>query len=816
MNKDFSKYQKIIDNFSGQVLNSDFDAKFEAVTKRMAKTERFLLKMELKRLAAPCNRLIDLRGHVDGECSAFEHDGKIHFLDKIARGVFNDAMLRYGGYTFGVYEAAMNTENNFRVIYQKEKSKLRSVPTETPSKALEKLQFPATYYRFGPYFDRCEERMNFAVTIEITYAKGQSFQCTSADISVHGCKVRINAITALKIGQELSLRFLGLEEEFSFANNNNFSYQVKNITNLDNMQLIGLQRLVSDTSRPDGFSQFLQSYIQGNKRRYKVNLDNTLSALKARVFEQYVLPKSNELPVFIESKQGLLSPKYALTCHNNQSLYQYWQDEKYYSTLYCLITPERIEQLKKLAPLDKSLLVFCFRHQSHGKLYFYTADEVQLAEDESFMQQFLGFAAAKASFSIIQLSLLSVELKHAETQLTLANTLKKEHQYLNAAMSDEVKALLLDIPYIVVANEVTCRSRLSAYQAFSYHGINMVKLKKFGHKRLSKPFSVDEVGINYRNHRQELRFIYKTPAVVKIEDVIWHGHSHDFSTSGLKVELDKASVLSKGDIVYINFPALQKITSAFDLSALPYEVVRVNTAKTIINLRVFVEKYQHVGRRFFKALIEKNRDKLTPEEYAMSSPGLAKALRNIYSATSKASALIVQTSGSRYKVEAIAGGGSDTRLMLAMKQLSDRQGYVNLYPLFGHAKVMSELSVKLKKMQPNDTPSTELLYIAINSSHKAVDKAVTVKVDTELGSDKLKHTFIHQALKNGQFFCVLMKLSRASSPDMTYLNPELSYISTYAIHRGKQIEQEIWSVAGIVQVIDITNEVLLQYQLSRK
>jgi hypothetical protein len=48
---------------------------------------------------------------------------------------------------------------------------------------------------------------------------------------------------------------------------------------------------------------------------------------------------------------------------------------------------------------------------------------------------------------------------------------------------------------------------------------------------------------------------------------------------------------------------------------------------------------------------------------------------------------------------------------------------------------------------------------------------------------------------------------------MEYLSPELSYISSYAIHRGKQIEQEIWSVAGIVQLIDITKETLFRHQI---
>lgn len=815
MNKDFSKYQKIIDEFSGQVLTSDFEARFNAATKKIPKTERFLLKMELKRLAAPCTRLIDLRGHVDGECKAFDHEDRTHYLDDVASRVFTEAFTRYNGYTFGVYEATMNTENNFRVIYQKEKQKASLTPQIDSAKTHEKSQSPAKFYSFGPYYDRSEERMNFAVAIQVSLGNGVSFECTSSDISVNGCKFRISGFKPVKVGMLLTLRFRGLEDEFQFGADSNFIYEVKNITTLDNMQLVGVQRVVEKKARPDGFTQFLVGFIQGNKRRYKINLDNTISALQSRSYEQYILPKSNELPVFIEKNNDLLTPKYALTCNNNQGLYQYWQDEKRYSTLYCLITPERIERLKKLAVSGKTLLVFSFVHKSQGKSYFYTADEFQLAEDKDFMPYYLGFAAAKESFSVIQLSLLDVFPRRAESFLTLSNTIAKQNEYLNTPVSDEVKALLDKTPYIVVASEITDSESIQAYQSLSYEGINTVKLKNFGHKRLSKPFSVDEVGINYKNQRQELRFTYKTPAHVKIENVMWQGISHDFSKSGLKVELEKSTVLSKGDIVYVSFPALQKITSAFDLSGLPYEVMRLNSAKTVVNLRVYVEKHQHIGRKFFKALIDKNRDKLTPDEYAMSSPGLAKALRNIYSASSAISSIIVQASGSRYKAEVIAGGDPGSKLMSAMKQLSELDGYYNLYPIFGHADVMAKLSAQLKKMQSTDGASSELIYIAINNKVELVEKAVTIKLASDFANEKVKQFFIHQALKKGQFFCVMMKLSRAGEPDMAHLHPELSYISSYAIHRGKQIEQDIFSVAGIGQIFDITQEVLFRYQLMR-
>ena len=352
MNKDFSKYQKIIDDFSGRVLNTDFEALFSSVAKNIPQTERFLLKMELKRLAAPCTRLIDLRGHVDGECKSFVHEGRAHFLDDIAIKVFTEAFARYASYTFGVYEAAMNTKNNFRVIYQREKSTTSGSTISSNTnldnvKVFEKTQYPAKFYSFGPYHDRKEERINFAISVQLTLEDKKTLDCTSSDLSVSGCKFRISGIKSIQIGEKISLRFVGLEDNFSSDQTGDLTYEVKNITALDNMLLVGVERVCSADNKKDGFTLFLEDFIPSNKRRYKINLENTISALQSRGYEQFILPRSNELPIFIENGVDGEIPKYALTCNNNQPIYQYWQDENRYSTLYSLISPERLARLKR-------------------------------------------------------------------------------------------------------------------------------------------------------------------------------------------------------------------------------------------------------------------------------------------------------------------------------------------------------------------------------------------------------------------------------------------------------------------------------------
>jgi len=818
MTTDFSKYQKIIDRFRGEASKPTFDIKFTQSTKNIPKTEKFLLKMELKRLSGACTRSIDLRGLVDGDCKLFQYSGQSHFLDDVAIGVFEDNVEEYKGYTFGVYEAVKNTENNFRVIYQKEQNKISQSKSndkeeviELPKKSQDKTQYPVTLFPLNQYHDRKEERMNYVISLAIVLENNQKKSVSSIDISVSGLKFRIKNKEPLYIDQKINIIFKGLETEFQFGTDDFFTYQIKNIHSDTNTKLVGCQR--TGASGDDTFERFLLGYIQGNKRRYKINLENTISALQSRTFEQYLLPKINELPIFFERSEKGIFPRYALTTNNNQNIFQYWQDERNNPTLQFLLNEERLERLLKKQKQGKPLLVFSFVHQNQGKDFFYTVDEDQLPTNDEFFPTFLTFAAKKSSFSVTQLTYFDVDNSKIYSPFTLSNTQELKNQYINLPPSDEIVDCIKSLSFAIVASNVTHQIGIEQYQNYSNNEIDISKLKKFGHKRIKEKLDVEELGVTYKNQRQEPRFIYDTPTVLECKKVQWQGTSIDFSISGLKVELNSSAQVSVGEIVYVSLPNLQKITSAYDLNKLPYEVVKINKKKTVLNLRVYIKDHQHVGRSFFKLLIDKNKNKLTTEEYTFLVPGLGDALRTHYVQSMQIPALIVQTSGSRYKVESLVSNDDGNELLQQLKKLSDRKNHYNFYPLVTKLYKDNLLETCMKKLIVNDEAISQVMFISIESKTEQVDQAVRVKCDFELNTAELREYFIKQALEKGSFFCLQLNTSRTNAPDLEYLNTELSYISSYAIHRSKQIEQEIMSVVAVIQYLDITHEVLFNHGL---
>ncbi len=819
MTTDFSKHQKIIDRFRGEVNKPTFDIKFIQSTKNIPKTETFLLKMELKRLAGSCTRSIDLRGLVDGDCQLFQYNGQSHFLDDVAERVFEENVEEYKGYTFGVYEAVKNTKNNFRVIYQKEQSKISQSEPDTkeeivvalPKKSQDKTQYPVTIFPLNQYHDRKEERMNYVTSLAIDLENHKQKSVSSIDVSVSGLKFRVKGKEPLYIDQKIAIIFKGFEAEFQFDKDDVFIYQIKNIHSDDNTQLVGCQRI--EYSKDDRFKKFLSGYIQSNKRRYKINLENTISALQSRAFEQYVLPKLNELPIFFEQSEKGVFPRYALTTNNNQNIFQYWQDESNRSNLHFLLNKERLTRLLKKQKQDKPLLVYSFIHQNQGKDFFYTIDEDQLPKEDEFFPTFLTFAAKKNTFSVTQLTYFDIDSSKTYAPFTLSNTLELKKQYRNLPPSNEIIDCVKSLSFSIVASDITHQVSIEQYQNYSRDEIDISKLKKFGHKRIQEQFTVEELGVTYKNQRHEPRFIYATPTTLECEKVQWQGVSIDFSTSGLKVELENSAALSVGEIVLVSFSNLQKITSAYDLKKLPYKVVKINKKKTILNLRVYIKDHQHIGRSFFKLLIDKNKSKLTVDDYTWLMPGLVDALRSHYAQSMQTPALIVQTSGSRYKIEALVSNNDGNDFLQQLKKLSDRQRFYNFYPVITKLYKDNFLEICMKKLIVNEETISQVLFISIKKKTEQLDKAVRVKFDKELNTPELRKYFIKTALKNGDFFCLQLKISRTNEPDLDYLNTELSYISAYAIHRSKQVEQEIMSVVAAIQYVDITHEVLFSHGL---
>lgn len=811
--EDLQEYVGVIDRMKSLLNSADFDQVFSLLTSDIPKSKQFLLKMELKRMAQPCNYFIDLRGHVDGDVKPYEYKGKTHYMDNNAIKVFENGLKQYGSYTLGLYEEVRNTENNFRVMHRKEtEERVKTALQQSASGKShdEEDDLPpqvADVVSFGSYTTRRDERMNYAIEVEIELNK-QRITASTSDLSVSGCKVKLTKPVKVNAGVELKLYFTGLEQEFMLGLKDGVNYKVVDTETQGQNYYLRLQRL--QDSNEQQFADFLQKFITGNKRRYKVNLDSVCQSMRTKGYEQFYLPRLSSLPVFIAVKDGQPIPMFALTTEYNRAIWHYFLDEQHQAVFDSLLSVKRLKPLLQQSGDEKSTILYCFTHAAKGKLFFYSATSEELAASEQLKELFLGFGASKPSWRILHCNLLRTAATMAEMPATVPEQYAVKKSVSQAPL---IKGLLQDLRYIVSLTDISSTESSFWYQSYPVNQQQLKLLAQFGHKKRAGIASCEAIPVQYVNLRSESRYLYKTAVMVKDpqNQTELSGHSRDFSSKGLQLETTLPVRFNKGDILRLRLPDMQKISNRHNLSELAYEVMAVSKSHTIMNLRAAETEEPHIGRLFFQQLIQSNRAKLTPAEESPKYPGLSTALRNMYLNSQNSFALFLHRKGIRYEINTVAKSSDSSSLYQLLNLYQQHSNGIDLNMILRNNAASLQFAQQLKQMKRFDNAKSYELFIALSDDAAGTNAAADCRYDYEFSSEQHKQQFVLDALQQGSLFCFRLTLSRTGRPDTDYIAAEMNYISAYAIHKAKQLEEELWSVAGVIDIIDISAEVPWRY-----
>lgn len=817
MTQDLEKYHNIIQQLKPFVNEPDFNKMLSQVGANIPKQKRFLVKMELKRLARPCNRIIDLRGRVDGNCNLYEYAGITHFVDDIAREVFDNEIKIYGSYTLGVYEAVNNTENNYRVMHQKERDLIvqgNAQPSEPPPRPVlnEKSGEEDTYfvsaYDYVNLAQRSEERMNFAVAVELFSASNKSILGITVDLSVSGLQFKAEQKDVLNIGDVYKVFFRGLENEYALDKRNGIPYSVVKIETLENEQRVGLRRLEDKTSAY--FKTFLEQFIRGNKRRYKVNIDNTLQAIKNKSYEQYYIPSFTSIPLYIEQIDGRYYGRFSLTNDSNKSSIFYWNDEHGDLSLGYLVNSKRLTTA--ITKGIESFYIYAFNNMSNDKIFFYSVSNIELPEDEKFLRIFQGFASKKASWRMYKVQLSPVTAEQCYRPLSLPNDIGDNVRKGNQPPAPRLLAKLKHLSHVALITDITDESSTLIYQQNQVSKSHLQLIKKFGHNRAEPPEAISLFRFKYQNLRVENRYQLKTPVTITYLGVKMQGITDDVSPGGLRIELQTPFQGGTFSIVEADFPKLQGLTRKFQLQSLPYEVRNISKDGRVINLKTYQEEDEHtpaVATLFFDELIKNNRNKLRSDRNEEELPGMGEALKNIYANNVQNIAFFFNKEGIYVLPAALSRPVANNRLMKLFAFGVEDEGLANLYPLFCVlGKDADYVTNTLKDMRMNNKPTSRELYIAFDPTQTSQYDAIKGVFADTLESQKQHCDFIKNANDAGEFFALKIFIARTGRPDTDLLRLEMGYVNMYAQHKVKTLEEGLWKVTGVGDILDITDEVV--------
>lgn len=806
---DLSAYRSLIESLAPLVNKATFNVEFERQTKSIASDTRFLVKMEIKRLAKPCIRSIDLRTIVKDECRLVQHHGIEHYLNVTGILTFEKLVKRYGEYTFGVYEGVYNEAN-------KEKQQLMSMVNKGSTKS--ELYVPDDKYVI-PCQDllnfpiRKQERLNYVTAIEIFFSDNSSVQGSTLDISGNGLRIRLKdpkMIYKIKSIEPINIVFRSLDKNHGLSRES-IEYQVLNISGSKDKVQVHLYR---DGTKNPLFDEFVSDLIKLHKHRYKVNLDNVEMAMASKIYEQSFANNTPTLPVFIcRDKNDFYYSQLSSMNANNKHILDYWRDERGNQLIGFLVNPVRIHKLLNSDQAYPQITVYCFNHIKDEKIYFYSATEHELDKHDELKNTFLSYASRKVSWRVFQLTITDVSPNDAFSPTAIPDGISKKIDRQNRALSPRLQAKLNNITNMVSITDITNDVAQECYQTRALHKHKIKLLKVFGHARNKLPTLVDAYRHKQKELRRQARYVLRTPVIVRTNTQYLTGITEDVSVSGLKLEIDEPFTQRLNSKIEVTFIKLQEITEQFELKNLHYRVVHINIDKMVLHLQAVSEDEMSVAETFFSQLIENNTDRLRPVLQDEPVPGMSMALRNIHSKNSPQFCTYVEKKMQGYLPAMATVSQVRTKWMDFLHH--DRNlALVNmgwLYQDTENGKDLVNQALKVLKIDPR--PVKTEIFVAAPSQDEISISIAKATWEYEFAHHRARQSFIKSAMGHGEFFAFSVTINKALKPDLEKIEQELLYLSQHAIHKATYFEERMWDIAGALFLTDITDEVLLRYKI---
>ncbi|MDT0595797.1 PilZ domain-containing protein [Glaciecola petra] len=802
-------YEALIQALAPLVSKANFNVEFEQRTKSIPQDTRFLIKMELKRLAKPCIRSIDLRTIVKDECRLFHHHGIDHYLNVNGILHFEKLVKRYEEYTFGVYEnvlkEAEKEKQSYLVSQKKGLSKTEMyLPDEkyiTPCQEL--LNFPV----------RKQERLNYVVAVEIFFADKSSIHASTLDISVNGLRVKLkdnDKLSKFKTFEPLQIVLRGLDKNLGLSRES-IEYQALNVSGDHHKTQIHLYR---DGSKNPLFDDFVQDLIRVHKHRYKVNLDNVEMALASKIYEQSFANNTPTLPVFIcRDDEKIFCAKYASMNTCNKPILDFWEDEKGQQVIGFLLNPNRLHRLINDNNAYPQMTIYCFNHIKDEKVYFYSASEQELAESSELRSTFLSYGARKVSWRVYHLTVSDVLPNQGYSPTSIPDGVNKRIDRMNQALSPRLKSKIDLITNMVSVTDITNDIGQACYQTQLLHKHKIRLLSQFGHARNKLPHFVETYRHTQKELRRQTRYTLRTPITIKTNNQLVKGVTEDVSISGLKIELDEAITQRLNSKVNVSFSKLQKITDSFDLHNLRYKVVHINIDKNVLHLQASAEDENNVAENFFTHLIEHNSDKLTAIQNEEPVSGLSIALRNIHSKNSPQFCAYVEKKVQGY-LPAMSSASQVRTKWMEFLHHDKSLALVNLGWLYQDIDEGNDfVNQTLKLLRIDPTPIKSEIFVAAPAQSQFAMGIRKAKWQYQFPHQRARQSFIKQAINAGEFLAFSVTINKAIKPDLEKIEQELLYLSQHAVHKATYFEERLWDIAGNIFLTDITQEVLTRYKL---
>ncbi|RJX74372.1 PilZ domain-containing protein [Vibrio sinensis] len=760
----------------------DFNYLLSQMTEGEPPSVKILVKIELNRVMASCTKSIDLRGRVQGECREYQLDGLKHWLDDVAFNAYHKNTQKFGSYTEGVWEALCNTRNNFRVMSQNNKASLNHVPATS-------TEFDVEPITMGYDLKRRENRLRVISQIEIQLANDQLVHAVTVDISPSGAKFKVPTAFDYKLGEIVQVSFIELSQNCPIAElAQPFSYRIVGIDEShenDAVRFLRLLCLNHSTVIEEVITYCLESEIK------KTRHDNQDKVIRTRTrgYEHAYLKHTCNLPIFFSGNEL----KMVLVTDNNLPIWQYWHDERNQPMLSNLFNKERMSMLTAPGMRGCSNVLYSFKHEHQGRELFFSM--MMPEADRELRHLFWHVGARKKSWKAFRLSIFELSDEEKELLAEQRNDIDVETDRLtHCGFLQEIADLSASKDYLLCEKPRIATSELNPFR----HAL----------KASSTPACVY---FDAQSRRNEPRFIFKSPIEVILSDQVITGKTIDISKRGVSIQLDKPLSIRAGELCHLNFKELQLYDKSIPLSKIPYQVVRVSSDNTQIQLMMDGNSQLLKTVTFFGRLIEHNKEKLNQKHELLPSNGILESLHNILLDKMVSTPLFIEKRGANLRPKVIGVNYPLLPHLMLLAKLGQEKSF-SMDPIY-KGRTNTLLATPMKRIV-GSAPQYHELYISAAKFGTRIQSLET-KLSSEFESTKLRLLFIKKAQMMGEFYALRICGTPVFDPVTALLRKDLDELLEISLYQARSIEKEITSICGYGEITDITEEVLIRLELTQ-
>jgi len=736
------------------------------------KNEAFLRQLEIQRLNKPCNRIIDLRGKVAGECQAYTFGDRTHYLDDRAYLLAKQLLDRFNGrYTMGVYDSLLKV---LKILDQQQKN----ATFDTKKEILHQDPIQPQYIPFDQILQRKEQRIVYASPIDINVAD-VLYHGSTIDITSSAIKVTLRRAHSIEQGDYVNVTFSGLNQATPTSLLTKVNYKVAQIEHDEKYTYVILVRNRDDNI---DITNWFDKWTLKHDNPANVDLDDSIFNLTSRYYLR-LFTRSLNIPLLWLSHSNDPEPiKASHSMLNDDKVLEFLNNGSNEADLSLL-------PINKVMVSGEDYLVVIFKINN-------TLKSIAVPRSKpSLIAKALNWHRQQQQSHVLLLQPSKQQFNPAIFDDELAFINDKDPNYANV-LSSRLSSITQTISIIDLSS--VCLN-INSHATFSEAELKLFNIVNTVQDKLPIPTSFKHY--IQRNHQ---RFFVSTSVIAHVGVEVFNVPTIDFSRDGLSLHVPDTIKIPQGARITIDFTRWQNQTNKHDLTGISYLVKnKIILAKG--QTRLGLQRLSHLSpvniNQFFDAVIERNKDKLAINNRDLIAGKEMAIYRQLLPAT-------ITT------IPFYFGLNSNQKRILqaiATSQFNQAVQYNSLWQAL--AKMVVPLSEIIKNQSNKDNGGISFGLYCYQNKSKNDDWIINTDFDFSYSAGK--DLFISRAMANEHYLffqCSLMPIQLNALDDEDDLNTQLRSLRNQIPHKVKQIRDILYGLFGIGNLIDVTDIVAAAYK----